>query len=504
MPHWKRRRAGGGGGMPPEARDDVAKYVAGLYLDDLADAIREGLDPWFGFARYADHLAGALPEAAPLLRAVADDTSLIGGMIDALAGEALARHRPRVVGITAPFPGTVYGAFRIARQIRRLAPAVTLALGGGYVNTELRELDDPRVFDVFDYVCLDDGEEPLARIAWGEKPSNAFSRRAGKVVFTAPAPAAAPAPPGCPDYAGVAFDAYPAVVESPNPMHRIWSDGAWIKLPLTHGCHWHRCRFCDLALGAIGRFAQPSAVAVVDTLERLCAETGRTGFHFTDEALPPALLRRMAEEILRRGLAVSWWGNVRFERAFTPALAARLAASGCVAVTGGLECAQGRLLTLMEKGITLEGAARACGAFAGAGILTHAYLMYGFPTQTARETAEALEFVRQLFAAGVLQSAYWHRFALTAHSPLAAEAERFGLVLREARPPPGRRFARNEIAFDEPGAPDHAVLGEGLRRAVYNYMRGVGLDAPVSAWFDIPVPAPRLRKRFVRDALAAI
>ncbi len=487
---------------PLSARDDLAKYLAGLYLDDLADAIRDGLDPWFGFARYAERLAAALPLFDPLAAAVADGASLIGGMIDALADAAVARHRPRVVAITAPFPGTVYGAFRIARRIRHAFPEVKLALGGGYVNTELRELDDPRVFDFFDFVCLDDGEEPLERIARGGAPVRTFVRRGGRVVYEAGEGLGPCAAPGCPDYAGVDFGAYPAVVESPNPMHRIWSDGAWIKLPLTHGCYWHRCRFCDLALAAIGSYAQPRAAAAVDNLERLCAETGRSGFHFTDEALPPALLRQVSDEILRRGLAVTWWGNVRFEEAFTPELAGRLAAAGCVAVSGGLECAQARLLALMEKGITLEGAARACGAFVSAGILTHAYLMYGFPTQTARETVDALEYVRQLFAAGALQSAYWHRFALTAHSPLVAEAARFGLTLRASRPPPGRVFARNEVAFDEPAAPDHAALGAGLRRAVYNYMLGIGLDAPVAAWFDLRLPAPTLKKRFVREALS--
>jgi radical SAM superfamily enzyme YgiQ (UPF0313 family) len=486
----------------PAARDDAAKYLAGLYLDDLADAIRDGLDPWFGFARYADHLARSRPTFDPLVRAVADDASLIGGMIDTLAGEALARHQPRVVAITAPFPGTVYGAFRIARHIRRVSPDVTLALGGGFVNTELRELDDPRVFDFFDYVCLDDGEVPLERIARGGGLVRTFARRGGRVVYVAGADSRRCAAPGCPDYAGVDFGAYPAVVESPNPMHRIWSDGAWIKLPLTHGCYWHRCRFCDLALEGIGRYAQPRPAAVVDHLERLCETTGRSGFHFTDEALPPALLGRIADEILRRGLAVSWWGNVRYEPAFTPELAARLAAAGCVAVTGGLECAEARLLALMDKGITLEGAARACGACAAAGILTHAYLMYGFPTQTARETVDALDYVRQLFAAGVLQSAYWHRFALTVHSPLAADAARYGLQVSETRPQPGRVFARNELAFDEPGAPDHAALGAGLRRAIYNYMLGIGFDTPVASWFDIRVPYPKLRKRLVRDALA--
>ena len=102
-------------------------------------------------------------------------------------------------------------------------------------------------------------------------------------------------------------------------------------------------------------------------------------------------------------------------------------------------------------------------------------------TQTERETYEALEYVRQRFADGHIQSAYWHRFALTAHSPIAQQPERFGLRLLP-QPALERRFARNEIPYEEPGAPDHARLGNGLRRALYNYMLGLGLDLPVRTW----------------------
>jgi hypothetical protein len=60
-------------------------------------------------------------------------------------------------------------------------------------------------------------------------------------------------------------------------------------------------------------------------------------------------------------------------------------------------------------------------------------------------------------------------------------------------------FARNEIPYDEPGAADHAMLGAGLRRATYNYMLGVGLDAPVREWFNGRVPRPTMEPGFVKE-----
>jgi hypothetical protein len=157
-----------------------------------------------------------------------------------------------------------------------------------------------------------------------------------------------------------------------------------------------------------------------------------------------------------------------------------------VAVSGGLEVASDRLLTLMEKGVTVEQVARVTRAFTDAGIMVHAYLMYGFPTQTVQETVDALERVRQLFEAGCIQSAYWHRFAATAHAPIGLRPERYGITLR---PLPEITFAHNDLEFDDPVGADHDFLGAGLRKALYNYMHGLGLDADVRTWFDTRPPA---------------
>ena len=110
------------------------------------------------------------------------------------------------------------------------------------------------------------------------------------------------------------------------------------------------------------------------------------------------------------------------------------------------------------------------------------------PTETAQETIDALERVRQLFEAGCLQSAFWHRFAATVHSPIGQAPGHYGIRLRAA---PKVTFARNEVAFDDPTGTDHDALGEGLRKAIYNYMHGLGLDADVRTWFG---PGRRARR----------
>ena len=465
---------------------DRAKLIASLYLDDLADLVREGVDPDFGFARYAERLAVCAPSFDPILARLAAPPTLTDRLTDRLAEEQLRGRAPDIVGVTLPFPGTVYAAFRIAAAVRRLSPRTRIVFGGGYVNTELRSLTDARVFDFIDDLCFDEGTGPWLGILGKGPRVRTLSRATSACPSDLRPPASdllnpAPRPPA-PSYAGLDLSRYLSLLEMANPMHRIWSDGKWLKVPVANGCYWHKCAFCDVALDYIGRYAPPDVHALVDTLVRLKSETGQSGFHFTDEALAPALVRALCEEILARGETFTWWGNIRFEKSFTPALARLMAQAGCIAVTGGLECAHDRLLKLMNKGITLAGATQACQAFSDAGILVHAYLMYGFPTQTEQETLAALEFVRQRFAEGHIQSAYWHRFALTVHSPIARQPDRYGIRLLPP-PPTERRFALNEIPYEEPGAPDHGRLGEGLRRALYNYMLGLGLDRPVRSWF---------------------
>jgi hypothetical protein len=484
----------------PSAR---ARHLASLFLDEIADAVCEGLDPRFELARYAEHLASAGDYPA-LAKALHRRPTLIDRWIDEQAEAAWRLHRPAVVGFSVPFPGALYAAFRLARRMKALDRKLITIIGGGYVNTEWRDLAEPRVFDDFDFVTYDDGEIPLLRIVEHvirRRPLDGLvrtrRRQRGHVTWhdDPQAPVLRHRDRPAPDLTPLRTAGYLVMSESPNPMHRLWSERRWLKLALAHGCYWHRCAFCDTSLDYIKRFDPADAETVVGWMESAMAQTGLRDFHFVDEAAPPALLGAVAKTILARGLKAIWWTNIRFDRAFTPALAELLARSGCVAVSGGLECATDRLLALQCKGFDIAQATGAIAVLAQAGLLVHAYLMYGYPTETLQETVDALDLVRQLFAAGILHSAYWHRFALTVHSPAFAQADTLGIKIQ----PPASGFACNEIAFAEPSDFDPKDLAPGLRKAIYNYMHGVALRANLRTWFDFPVPRPKLARDFVRE-----
>jgi radical SAM superfamily enzyme YgiQ (UPF0313 family) len=476
---------------------DRARHLASLFVDDVADVIRDGIDPRFELSRYGEKLASSATRFDPLADALVAPPTLVDRLLDELARDRLRAQAPDVVGLTVPFPGNLYGALRIARVAKAELPAAKVVLGGGYVNTELRQLGDPRVFDACDFITLDDGERPfLALVDHLRDPARplfrTYVREAGAVVLKS-TPALSDLhhrDTGTPTYDGLPLHRYVSLFEMLNPMHRLWSDGRWNKLTVARGCYWKQCTFCDVSLDYIARYEPASADVTVDRIEALVRETGETGFHFVDEAAPPAMLRALAERLIERRVAITWWGNIRFEKRFTPELCALLARSGCVAVSGGLEVASDRLLALMKKGVTVDQVARVAHAFTDAGVMVHAYLMYGFPTETAQETVDALERVRQLFAEGCIQSAFWHRFAATAHSPIGRDPGVYGIRLTGGRGVSAKRaFARNELPFVDPTGCDHERFGPGLRRALYNFMHGVGLDEDVRRWFA-PEAAP--------------
>ena len=469
---------------------DRARHLATLYLNDLSDVLRDAVDDRFEFVRYAESLAGSQPTFNPLADALEAKPTLMDLNLQKLTSQTVEQYQPNLVILSVPFPGAMYAALRIAQTIKAKYPKIKIALGGGYVNTELRELTEPRLFDYVDFISLDSGERPLLNILEHldgkrsvERLVRTFVRNAaGQVQYMNWQEPDIPFEDvGVATWDGLPLNSYLSLLDMLNPMHRLWSDGRWNKLTVAHGCYWKKCSFCDVSLDYISRYETASASLLVDRIEQIVAETGQTGFHFVDEAAPPKALKALAEELLRRKVMISWWGNIRFEKTFTPDLAELLAKSGCIAMSGGLEVASDRLLNLMKKGVTVEQVARVTKGFSDAGILVHAYLMYGFPTQTVQETVDALEYVRQLFENGCIQSGFFHRFTCTVHSPVGKNPEEYGITLI---PLPPVSFAKNDIAFNDPSGIDHDALGLGLKKAIYNFMHGVGLEQEVHTWFD--------------------
>ncbi len=485
---------------------DKAKHLATLYLEDISDFIVECVDPNFGFSRYAERLGRSANSFDELYQALQQEPTYIDSVLLSILKVKIETIQPSVFLISVPFPGNLYAAFRSAQWLKNHHPEIKILMGGGFANTELRSLSDERVFEFFDFISLDDGELPIELIIQNIELGvhNEFKRtfllEKGKVVYknNSVRNDYKQSQVGTPDYSDLLLDKYISVIEIVNPMHRMWSDGRWNKLTMAHGCYWGKCTFCDISLDYIKIYEPIAAGILCDRMEEMVDQTGQTGFHFVDEAAPPALMRELALEILRRKLAVTWWTNIRFEKSFTKELCLLLKASGCIAVSGGLEVASDRLLQLIDKGVTVEQVAKVTRNFTEAGVMVHAYLMYGYPTQTIQETVDSLEMVRQLFEAGVLQSGFWHQFAMTAHSPVGMYPEKFGVTTETDLI---GTFANNDLNYIDSTGIDHDQFSFGLKKSLFNFMHGICLDYDLQDWFDFKIPKTTIRPDFIYDAL---
>lgn len=472
---------------------DKAKHYSTLFIEEIGDFIQANVDEFFAFTKYAEQIATSASSFDQLDEFLRYQPTLIEDEMLNILEEHIETHAPNLIGFTIPFPGNLFAALRCAQFIKQFYPDIQVAFGGGYCNTELRSLEDPRIFEIVDFISLDDGEGPLLKMLEyldGKVEIDELERtyvlEDEKVVFKNKLPNTIhhhqdlPAP----NYLGLPYDKYVSFLDVVNPMHRMWTDKRWNKLTISHGCYWRQCSFCDVSLDYIGNYQNTTAEILVDKIEKIIADTGISGFHFVDEAAPPKMLKAMSKELIKRDLSVTWWTNIRFEKTFNFELCELMAKAGCIAVTGGLEVASDRLLGKMKKGVDIAQVTRVTNNFSENGIMVHAYLMYGFPTETQQETIDSLEVVRQLFEKNCIQSGFWHLFTTTVHSPIGNNPDEFGIKITG---PEFQGFAQNDLWHEDPEGTEHTTYTQGLNRALNSYLNNEGLEKDIEEWFDFPV-----------------
>ncbi len=516
-----------------EPTADHARTLATLALEDVADFVAVAFDPEFSLVRYAESIASSVRDfsvvEAALSRPVVERfmRPYFETLCEGLRGELPGSDGVGQDGgagrtlfcISVPFPGCLVGALCLARSVRAaFGPRAVISMGGGYVNTELRQCENERFFSYIDHLSLDRGYGGYASFFLREWGATVEPSAARPVDGVSPAPLRIECPPELrgledgyttrlvPDYRDVDFSLYPRLADTENPMHRLWSDGAWMKAYLAHGCYWHRCSFCDVTLDYIKSYLPVEVAALYDGLAAQAAAKGVRGIHFVDEAAPPRALRDFAARNALAGNPLAFWGNIRFEKTFSRDLARYLSAGGLVGVSGGIEIATPAGFKAVDKGIDLENLVATCAAFKEAGVLVHAYLMYGYWNETDADVVDSAEVMRQLFASGLVDSAFWHKFVLTRHSRAYAEWKSRPLSRDCAHSPacggsrdgagaggivpvdiPGD-FADNDLDFS--GSSRSERYTAPLDHALAAWMSGDGLDRPVRSWFPYRMPEP--------------
>ena len=493
--------------------DDV-RFLCSFALADLSDYITVAFDSQFSLVRYAESLTVDSRSFSDFEKEI--DSPVMEYFYKPVLEKYFQELPASLICISIPFAGTFLPALYTARYVKeKFGRQVFVCIGGGFVNTELREASDPALSKYIDAISYDRGygsyhtllslsgvsEQSLYKLRmfvktsegsvkvtdpiWHDQNLEKYENELTSKII--------------PDYSDIDFSIYPRMCDDRNAMHRIWTDGAWIKAYLAHGCYWHRCAFCDTSLDYVCGYKPTEIEPLYNGLLKTAREKGVYGIHFVDEALPPVALKKFALLNAREGNPLYFWGNVRFEKTFTKDLAAFLSYCGLGGVSAGIESATGTGLESINKGTDIASITHACCAFKEAGVLVHAYMIYGFWNDTAQSIIDSMETLRQFFAAGILDSAFWHKFVLTRNSTVYNQWEKDGTLDLVSGRDSSSAFARNNLHFK--GEEKFNKFGLPLDTALNSWMHGQRLEQKVQKWFDFPVPPPTVSRDFIEKLI---
>lgn len=507
---------------------DDSRIIASLALADLADYITIAYDRNFALIRYAEHLA----TSTSTFDSVEENLSspILENFLNPLIKEKIPEITEQtLVLVSIPFPGTFESALYTAKYLRNTyGDKITVAMGGGYVNTELRTVSEKKLFkychflsydkgygsymNLFDQTIKENGSSKnidFKKILDGRsfykikyllgdnlveplENHKDYEKKEKEMIYSL-----------IPDFSTLDYSRSPRLADSDNPMHRIWNDGSWLKIYMAYGCYWHRCAFCDTSLDYVNDFCNTNIHNLYDGIYQQCKNTGVYGIHFVDEACPPVAMQEFALKNIVKSkddTSLTYWGNIRFEKTFTRDLADLLSYGGLTAVSGGIEIATGDGLDMVNKGTDMENIVAACCAFKETGILTHSYMIYGFWNQSEQDLINSMETLRQLFESGLLDSAFFHKFTLTLHSTVYRE-------WKEGKHPdlhpieiPKQQFAENDIHFK--GEEKSEKYTAPLMAAVDNWMNGNKLKKSVDSYFPFKMPKTTIKPGFVESLIA--
>lgn len=305
---------------------------------------------------------------------------------------ALSSFSPHFFGVTS-VTMTFPHAIGIVKDARDIDPKLITVMGGPHVTFLAGEI--LAEYEALDYVVRGEGENSLPdlvdAVQTGRRPEevNGISFRKGNAIIST----ADPSP--------VSMDSLPPPARHLLPLGRYRALGMPISMITSRGCPFS-CIFCvgRKMSGARVRYRQP--VRVVDEM----ADLNRLGFHqinvaddlFTANA---AHCMSVCQEIIRRGLKVSWTAFSRVDTITVEMLSA-MRQAGCHTVSFGVESGNPDMLKRIKKGISLNQVLSAARMCRKTGMAAQASFILGLPGETAESLTDTLEFGKTLKALGVL------------------------------------------------------------------------------------------------------
>lgn len=300
---------------------------------------------------------------------------------------------PKIVGMSIHMRNE--GISReLARRIKRALPDTLILVGG---HSCYSDVFGKGAFPEYDYMVIGEADVvvgPLVeRLAAGERPANLPGVLS---VYDDPAKPFVPGPQArnLDMLGGIATDLY----EEFNTIYQTWQGGRSTALPLTRGCVWSRCSFCA------ERFAFRSRTPknYVDEMENIVA-TGRGGaFQASDSDFggQPEVLREVCEEIVRRGLQISFFGQIRLSKNYDVEFFQLMRRAGMIGLNFGADALTENTIRRQAKGYTLDTLLRNHEDCAKVGIQPQINLVIGTPGETEQDMNDTIKLLsdhRQIF-----------------------------------------------------------------------------------------------------------
>jgi anaerobic magnesium-protoporphyrin IX monomethyl ester cyclase len=363
------------------------------------------------------------------------------------------------LGISIIYDHQIFHALHLARWAKRRWPGKQVLLGGTAISQFYKYIRDKqqmrRFFEACDGIVVGEGETALCQIADagqvvpGAKVHNfiSYDRAADRLYL-----------PDCIHYENVPALGRP-LFRYPWELYLAPERG--INYSPTRGCYWNRCTFCDYGLNTskpTSPWRERQIDQAIGDLRAAIDETGARYVYFAVDVMAPSYLDRLSDAIAAAGLDIRWAAELRMERVFSRDRCAKLAASGCVCVSFGMESGSQRILDLIDKGTKVAFMGETMKNFAEAGVAVQLMAFSDFPSETPDEKEETGRFVRE-------HDEYWSAggigtFLLTGTAIVAKEPARFGVRLIDTQDVDVLRALAYEVEQDSRDEESKAMLTE--------------------------------------------
>lgn len=330
--------------------------------------------------------------------------------------------RPDLVGISIINTSQLIPGLTLANLIKKADDKIHINIGGSVFTRLINEIsNNDGLFSIIDSIIVHEGETALLGLIKHlengfdiENVPNLIYKKGDKIRMNKLSPA------------GEDINSLPTPDFDGFPLELYLSPHLVLPLLSSRGCYWGKCTFCDHSFGYSGKYRPREAGMLYNDLDVLKKKYGTGFFTFQDEGLSPKLISALSDKIIQNDLNISWLADSRFEPAFSKEMSQKMARAGCKMLYFGLESGNERILACMDKGIKKENVRKICKYCSDAGIWTHLFLIFGFPTETPDEAKETMNFV--LANSSIIRSMSFGSFQLTKHSKVYENPGKFGVT----------------------------------------------------------------------------